>query len=194
MKVKKIIVGGLALLCLATAVSLAACIDDGDGTHEHVISTEWTISYDGEKHFHKCIGCSSAADYARHDYGEPHINSESTCVTAGSATYTCATCGYTKDEALPLAAHSWGGWTVAEGDAPTQDTQGKAMRICTTSGCAVAAEAFVIPSLSSGTFITEVIKPATATADGITKYTYTEGEKSVTFNVTTKKLADTERK
>lgn len=189
MKVKKVVAAVLAMSCATfAAVALGACSDKGD-THEHVFSEEWTQSTDGTKHFHKCTvdGCSVVSGSAEHDYGEPQINSVSTCVTEGSETYTCGTCNYTKTVDLPLADHSWSKWTVAEEDAPTADKEGKATRVCTTSGCTAAAETLEIPTLSRGTFTQEVITPATCTAHGVTKYTYTEGENSVSFNVETEK-------
>lgn len=55
--------------------------------HEHVVATEW--SYDGDQHWHACLGSEGACDagkkldVANHTYG-----------TTGTAYYTCTTCGY----------------------------------------------------------------------------------------------------
>lgn len=182
MKKKWLVTALLALACACTgAVALAGCAKD---EHVHDYSTEWTASSDGKMHYHKCLdgSCNSFTGAEEHTYGAGVENTASTCYSAGSETYTCTKCGHSKTEDLPLLEHTWGAWAVNAGDEPTETAKGKATRSCTITGCNGKDE-MQIPNLTEGEFNTTVTTPVSCTVDGVTKYTYTSGNNSVSFNV-----------
>lgn len=189
MKGKKIAIGLIAAACaFGGAFALFGCSKTEEHVHDY--ETEFTpiMKNDGtsEYHAHKCKDetCSSVSGSEKHVFGEGTINEASTCTKAGRITYTCTKCEYSFGEDLPLAAHTWGGWTVV---APTQTEEGKATRVCTATGCGAEDTPLIIPTLAAGEFTTEIKEASTCTTDGITKYTYTNGNESVSFNVTVPK-------
>lgn len=174
------------------AAGIAACkTNDGGHTHDFEgVELTPIVENDGTSEYHslkcKVAGCKQNKGMAKHTYDNGAENKASTCLEAGNATYTCTECGYSYVGDLPLAEHTWGEWSVAEGDEPTDSKTGTAKRTCTVNGC-TADDTLTIPKLSEGGFTTEVIKAADCTTDGTAKYTYSNGADSVSFNVTVPK-------
>lgn len=186
---KKILLALLASACLACGAAAAAGCNNSGESSSHHFETGWTYNPDNLNlgHWHKCEdeGCNQVSGTAPHRWDGGVTTKTATCTEEGVITYTCSDCHATKTEPIQKAAHTWGKWTVVT--APTADTEGKATRVCTVDGCTAEDTPLTIPTLEEGTFKTEVIEAATCTTDGTTKYTYTNGNDSVSFNVTVPK-------
>lgn len=73
-----------------------------------------------------CSRCGEQEGVALgHDWGDWETVEESTCTVAGSQQRTCARCGATEQEELPLAEHQPGDWEVVE--KPTISASGTAV-------------------------------------------------------------------
>lgn len=100
---------------------------------------------------YKCDGCGQVFDgtaeadtYIRHTYTAA-LTQEATCQTAGVKTYTCADCGHSYTEEVPVNAdaHIWGEGVAADGIITytcTQESCGAAKTAVDASAKAVAKE------------------------------------------------------
>lgn len=106
-----------------------------DPVHTHTPAAEW--SKDQYGHWHACPGCTTSVEFAVHTFNAGTITTPATETTAGTKTFTCDVCGYTKTESIPATGTStaptpetpsYGGYTgapvipfsgVKTGNAPT---------------------------------------------------------------------------
>ncbi len=78
-------------------------IEITDGVEEHVFDTEnWTSNKN--THWHACTNanCQERGDEASHDYDGGVETKPATAEEAGIMLYTCQTCGYEKEEEIPI--------------------------------------------------------------------------------------------
>ena len=110
----------------------------------HDWSSDWTS--DETAHWHECknatgedawcnISSNDRKDgYAAHDFDEGKITKEATYTQTGIKTYTCNTCGYEKNEEIPVVPHNhnWDKGTVTK--AATCTAKGVKTYKCTVCG------------------------------------------------------------
>ena len=124
-----------------------------NGNH---LYSSWTYS-DESGHLGTCTVCGKTT-LSAHDWTFKEVTQEATCITAGTQTLVCSTCGGETTEEIPLADHSYGALEPVDGqlhrhvcgdcgfeeilehlfnDQYTHDEQGHAL-IC--DGCGFAQE------------------------------------------------------
>ena len=97
---------------------------------DHSYETTWTT--DGTSHWHKCANCDAITGKADHTFNTNNcaenrtctecgyvkpagehswdagkVTKEATCTETGEKLYTCATCGETKTETIPMTDHQY---------------------------------------------------------------------------------------
>lgn len=65
-----------------------------------------------------------------HNFDEGYVWQESTCTIPGDYCWTCANCGYTKHQAMPLKEHDYEKILQNQGDCKTPDTWKLQCRNC----------------------------------------------------------------
>ena len=106
---KKLLALAMAAMSIVFAFSLTACnggeTTDGNGTHEHTYSEEW--SHNATDHWHKCTACDEVTDKAAHICDNGNITKEPSCTEKGEKTYTCTVCKATKTEEIATIDHTF---------------------------------------------------------------------------------------
>ena len=80
--------------------------DSNGGDGAHVFRTEWTV--DDEKHWQSCIdlSCDVRKNEENHTFGDWIIDEEATCVRTGIKHRTCAVCGKSVSESIPVNSNA----------------------------------------------------------------------------------------
>ena len=123
-----------------------------------------------DENTHKRV-CANSADHVQienHSW-TAGTATPATCTAAGSQPYSCATCGGTKTETIPVLGHNFtGSWT--ERTPATCTTAGVEFRVCARTGCSVE-ETRDIPAFGH-TLITVAEVPPHCNQPGTYSYTY----------------------
>lgn len=209
-KTKKTVLAAFAftLALVGGGVGLAACdSSDGDSTHAHVWS-DWTVEADnaptsqsGGKATRDCSGegtCDAKdldKEYALPALGDSaYIISDDTAQVgvAGTGKYTYNKNGIKVEftAATPAKAHVHEGseWTVADENMPTENSKGKATRVCNAfddfCDWTAADLEMELPALSDGSY-TVTDDTAKVGVAGTGKYSYEKGGVKVEFTAAT---------
>lgn len=120
---------------------------------------------------YKCTVCGATkevetdklADHTNHIWDAGTITEVATCIKKGKKTYKCTVsgCTETKEEEIPLAAHTYGNWVTTN---PTCTASGKKVRTCTVCGH-TEEETLAAKGHSFGDWTTVTV--ATCAADGL---------------------------
>ncbi len=120
---------------------------------------------------YKCTVCGATkevetdklADHTNHIWDAGTITEVATCIKKGKKTYKCTVsgCTETKEEEIPLAAHTYGNWVTTN---PTCTASGKKVRTCTVCGH-TEEETIAAKGHSFGDWTTDTV--ATCAADGL---------------------------
>ena len=99
---KKVLSLLLTLICFLT---LVACTNTNESSHEHTYSTVW--SHDAEYHWYAatCEHTNEVSGKVEHTFDEGVVTKEPTTEVEGEKTYTCTVCGGTKIETLATVDH-----------------------------------------------------------------------------------------
>lgn len=138
----------MALMMLGAETWILVC--DGD----HTLG-EWS-SVDETTHKRTCAYCDYE-ETADHGWDEGTVTLAPTCQATGEALFTCAVCGVTRTETLPLGDHPYNEWTKVD-----ENTHTHACTVCGT-------EETVAHTWDEGSVITA----ANCIAGGETMYTCT---------------------
>ncbi len=127
-------------------------------TTDHVFG-DWTPNNDGTTHSRYC-SCNES-ETTDHKFDDGVVTEQPTHVEPGIKTYTCADCGYSYEEDIPvLTDHAWGEWVINK-----LDEANTHIRYC------ICDESQTAPHNFDEGVVTE---PATHTSKGVKTYTCTD--------------------
>ena len=116
--------------CKNPGVKTYTCTDCGATKTEPIPSTgnhgygKW-VKISDTKHERTCSGCGEKQE-ATHVWDEGKITTEPTCKDTGVKTFTCADCGATRTETVPVIdEHTYGDWTKAD-----EEKHEKTCKVC----------------------------------------------------------------
>lgn len=103
-----------AATCIADGILVRTCTKCGKEVEESIPKSDahdytdvaWTAK-DAEKHTRKCKLCDQSVE-EEHKFGQAVITKAATCTEEGSRQYTCASCGYVKNEPIQKIEHTYG--------------------------------------------------------------------------------------
>lgn len=144
----------------------------GHSYGDWIIDREPTEEEEGLKH-KECANCGNSITEDIepipphvHSYSESD-NTESTCTSAGSITYTCSGCGDYYSESKPVAEHTSGDWITKK--EATESAEGLKVKECTA--CGMQTDSAVIEKLPHSHSYATDSKSPTCTEDGYEKQT-----------------------
>ncbi len=136
--------------CTVDGEKTYTCAECGRTKTETIPATghAWSDAYysDEDYHWHACTheGCAAESEQESHTWDEGVVTTPATCTVDGEKTYTCAECGRTKTEDIPMTGHSSDGkYTVETIDeegtlvamhCPEDDAQVNAKHLATPAG------------------------------------------------------------
>ena len=89
----------------------------------------------------RCVVCKlKEGEALGHNYSEPEIKKEASCMESGLKIFTCSICGETKEERIPRTEHTPGEWKVVI--QPTATTKGRRLQGCSVCGTVINKEEF----------------------------------------------------
>ena len=109
------------------------------GCTEHSFG-DYTAQSDG--HSRVCSDCGQTQSQ-KHSFNTGVVSREPDCTQPGSKTYTCKTCGYSKEEAVSALGHKISEWIVDR--QPAVGVEGSKHKECTV--CGVTLQTASIPAL-----------------------------------------------
>jgi len=160
----------IALMSTILLLSLCGCTE-----HVHNYVSEMIEEADCSKSGSIVYTCECGDTYTKtvdptetHEWNDGAITIESSCMTSGIMTYTCAVCGMTKEETVPaIGNHSWGE-AVTTKDATCLEV-GETSKTCGVCG---ETEITVISKTESHIWSDgSTTKKATCADNGIVTYT-----------------------
>lgn len=144
----------------------------GHSYGDWIVDKEPTEEEEGLKH-KECANCGNSITEDIepipphvHSYSESD-NTESTCTSAGSITYTCSGCGDYYSESKPMAEHTSGDWITKK--EATESAEGLKVKECTA--CGTQTDSAVIEKLPHNHSYATDSKSPTCTEDGYEKQT-----------------------
>lgn len=98
-----------------------------------------------------CLVCSGSGTVPCTGEFVGKVTEDATCVAEGEMTYSCAVCGASYTETIPVdeTAHQWGEPVAVEGREPTCGADGAGIRTCALCG---ATEEVVMPATGQHTY------------------------------------------
>lgn len=145
-----------------------------------------TCTTDGSKSIH-CANCDATKDVtpipAAHSWEEDYtVDTPATCTKPGVKSYHCKNCEEISG-VTPIAPleHDPSPWKVEAENTPTLSAGGKAIRVCTRTGCEAVVAEHELPPLTSEDYTVTVITPSTCKTVGSATYAYDKDGVSVSF-------------
>lgn len=145
-----------------------------------------TCTTDGSKSIH-CVNCEATKDVtpipAAHSWEEDYtVDTPATCTKPGVKSYHCKNCEEISG-VTPIAPleHDPSPWKVEAENTPTLSAGGKAIRVCTRTGCEAVVAEHELPPLTSEDYTVTVITPSTCKTVGSATYAYDKDGVSVSF-------------
>lgn len=177
MKIKKILIGLLAFICIITTSCGNTSKNEDTSNVSSNISNGW--SSNSTKHWH-INSVNQIIDEAEHIWSNWIIEIPATDTTEGKKKSVCTVCGYERFEVIEELnhVHKYGEWDVTI--VPTETEKGLLTRNCVKND---STENYTLPSLNEAGYRYSIIKEPTCAEEGIKKYSYNVEGNIVSFGV-----------